>query len=55
MKRICIYAHYDSHGIIKDYVRYCLANIQKEFQENIFVSSSALVETEKVKIKNLCT
>ncbi len=55
MKRICIYAHYDSRGTIKGYVRHCLSNIRNEFDELVFVTSSTLGPFEKSKIAGLCT
>lgn len=55
MTTICIYAHFDAQGVIKGYVRNCIANIRKEFDELIFVSSAGLASSEKDTIKDHCT
>lgn len=51
-KRAAIFAHWDSDGIIEDYVVYFLTELSKE-ADIIFVSDGTLLEDEKNKISEI--
>ncbi len=50
VKNIAIFAHYDKHNIIDDYVLIYLQNLKKFCNKIIFVSDSNLSSTEQQKI-----
>ena len=53
-KYIAIFAHYDKHDIVDDYVLYYLENLKLIANKIIFVSDNNLPEIEQNKLKNLC-
>jgi len=50
MKRVAVFAHYDVHNIIQDYVVYYIKELQKVAEKIIFVSDCELSEAELSKI-----
>lgn len=50
--RIAIFAHYDSHNVIEDYVIYYLSELKKVVDKIIFVSDSNLEQHELEKVNN---
>ena len=52
MKRVAIFAHYDSKNVIKDYVIYYLKELKKVVDKIIFVSDSDVQNKEEEKIKD---
>ncbi len=53
-KYIAVFAHYDKHDIVDDYVLYYLENLKLIADKIIFVSDNNLPEIEQNKLKNLC-
>ena len=53
-KYIAVFAHYDKHNIIDDYVLYYLENLKLIANKIIFVSDNNLPEIEQNKLQNLC-
>lgn len=51
MKRVAVFAHYDVHNTIQDYVVYYIKELQKVAEKIIFVSDSELSEAELSKIE----
>lgn len=45
---LCVYAHYDPHGLIDDYVRVQISALAQNFTDVVFVSTSALSSTIEV-------
>ena len=50
MKRVVVFAHYDLHNCIQDYVVYYIKELQKIAEKIIFVSDCELSEAELSKI-----
>lgn len=50
MKRVAVFAHYDLHNCIQDYVVYYIKELQKVAEKIIFVSDCELSEAELSKI-----
>ena len=53
-KYIAVFAHYDKHNIVDDYVLYYLENLKLIADKIIFVSDNNLPEIEQNKLQNLC-
>ncbi len=53
MQRIAIFAHFDKHNIIDDYVVKYLTDLQSSVGEVVFVSSAKLPNSELKKIQHL--
>jgi dTDP-4-dehydrorhamnose reductase len=53
-KYIVIFAHYDKHNIVDNYVLYYLENLKLIADKIIFVSDNNLPEIEQNKLQNLC-
>ena len=53
-KYIAVFAHYDKHDIVDDYVLYYLENLKLIADKIIFVSDNNLPEIEQNKLQNLC-
>lgn len=53
-KRITLFAHFDPHGIVDDYVLYYLARIREHSDFLMFISTSSLSGTEKSKADRYC-
>ena len=53
-KYIAVFAHYDKHNIVDDYVLYYLKNLKLIADKIIFVSDNNLPEIEQNKLQNLC-
>ena len=51
-KKIAIFAHYDIHNVIEDYVIYYLSELKKFVDKIIFVSDTDLKQDELEKINN---
>ena len=54
-KKVCIFAHYDKHDQVDDYVLYYLEKLREITHEIIFVSTSELKEKERQKLVPFCT
>jgi hypothetical protein len=54
-KRAVVFAHYDPENRIDDYVLYYLKELNKICSELVFVSTSALSETELMKLDSSCS
>ena len=54
MKRIAVFAHYDIHNVIDDYVILYLKTLKTVVEDIVFVSDCNLAESETEKIKSLC-
>lgn len=53
-KYIAVFAHYDKHNIVDDYVLYYLKNLKLIADKIIFISDNNLHEFEQNKLRNLC-
>lgn len=53
MKNIAIFAHYDAHNLIRNYVIYYLQKLSKIVDKIVFVSTSDLDESELAKLRSL--
>jgi lipopolysaccharide biosynthesis protein len=53
-RRLAIYAHYDGQGEVKPYVRYYLEQLAPFCDELWFVSTAALDDGERDKVRPLC-
>ena len=53
-KYIAVFAHYDKHNIVDDYVLYYLENLKLIADKIIFVSDNNLPEIEQNKLQILC-
>ncbi len=54
MKRVAVFAHYDVHNIVDDYVILYLRALKHVAEDIVFVSDCNLPESETEKIKSLC-
>ncbi len=50
MKRVAVFAHYDTHNTIQDYVVYYIQELQKVAEKIVFVSDCDLSNEELLKI-----
>lgn len=55
MKRIAIFASYNSEGVIAEYVLYYLRGLKKVAEEIIFIADNSVSPEEEVKLKGLVT
>lgn len=53
-KRIVLFAHFDIHDVIDEYVLYYLESIKKYADYILFISTSKLSELEKSKVNQFC-
>lgn len=53
MKTACVFAHYDRHGKVDDYVLYYLRELQKVAELIQFVTTADLSDTELRKVEDL--
>lgn len=52
--RAVLFAHFDKHNIIDDYVIYYLNELKKISRSIIFVSTSSISESELAKLQGIC-
>lgn len=52
---ICIFAHYDKDNTLKDYVLYYLAQLTSVCNNIIFVTTSKILDSDKLKLQKYCT
>lgn len=53
--RAIVFAHFDKHNIVDDYVIYYLNELKKNSRTIIFVSTSSLSDEEKAKLDGICS
>ena len=54
MNRAAVFAHFDKHNIIDDYVIYYLTSLKEICNKIVFVTTSTLKQPEIQKIENIC-
>lgn len=53
--RAVVFAHFDKHNIVDDYVIFYLSELKKNSRTIIFVSTSSLSEEEKARLDGICS
>lgn len=54
MKRLTIFAHYNSSGDVEEYIFYHLAHLRRHSQRLSFVSNSTIPETAQRRLSSIC-